>query len=283
LTDFKPEFLGQAYELLSMTEELHPSEAKVYSIYGDFLYRDDKKAESLAKYRKARDLDPSHKLIWEQIIIIESELSEFQRMADDSRKAIELFPALPDFYYYAGVANSRLKKYSQAIEDLQIGKELVIEDNERLLQFYSTLGECYHYNSQYAKSDAAYDEALKLSPDNVFVLNNYAYYLSLRKEMLDKAAAMSAKCNELSPGVSSFEDTYAWILYQQGKYTDALVWIEKALSHGEINGELLEHQGDILFMLGRNAEAVAKWREAESRGDAGKNIRQKIEQQKLIE
>ncbi len=283
LTDFKPEFLGQAYELLSMTEELHPSEAKVYSIYGDFLYRDDKKAESLAKYRKARDLDPSHKLIWEQIIIIESELSEFQRMADDSRKAIELFPALPDFYYYAGVANSRLKKYSQAIEDLQIGKELVIEDNERLLQFYSTLGECYHYNSQYAKSDAAYDEALKLSPDNVFVLNNYAYYLSLRKEMLDKAAAMSAKCNELSPGVSSFEDTYAWILYQQGKYTDALVWIEKALSHGEINGELLEHQGDILFMLERNAEAVAKWREAESRGDAGKNIRQKIEQQKLIE
>lgn len=283
LTEFKPEYSGQAYELLSMTEELHSGEAKVYSIYGDFLYRDGKKSEALAKYSRARDLDASHKLIWEQILIIESELSEFQQMADDARRAVELFPALPDFYFHSGLANSRLKNYNQAIEDLQIGKELVIEDDERLLQFYSTLGECYHYSGQYAKCDAAYDEALRLSPDNVFVLNNYAYYLSLRKEKLDKAATMSAKCNELRPGVASFEDTYAWILFHQGKYSDALIWIEKALSRGDINGELLEHQGDILFKLGRTTEAVAKWRDAQARGDASESIGQKIEQQKLIE
>lgn len=283
LTDFKPEFLGQAYELLSLTEELHPGEAKVYSVYGDFLYRDGKKAEALEKYSKARDLDASHKLIWEQILIIESELSEFQRMADDAQKAIDLFPALPDFYYYSGVANSRLKKYDKAIEALQIGKELVIEDDDQLLQFYSILGESYHYSAQHAKSDEAYEEALKLSPDNVFILNNYAYYLSLRKEKLDKAANMSARCNELQPCVGSFEDTYAWILYRQAKYQDALVWIEKAVSRGDISGELLEHYGDILFRLGRTAEAVTKWREAEARGDAGEKIRQKIEQQTIIE
>jgi tetratricopeptide (TPR) repeat protein len=283
LTDFKPEFSGQAYELLDLTESLHSGEAKVFSIYGDFLYRDGKKQEALNKYIKARDLDASHKLIWEQILIIQSELSQFQAMAKGSKDAIGLYPALPDFYYYSGLANSRLKNYDVAIEDLRIGKELVIENNMMLLQFYSLLGESYHYASRHKESDEAYEEALRIDSDNVFVLNNYAYYLSLRKEKLDKAASMSARCNELQPGVSSFEDTYAWILFQQKKYQDALLWIEKALSRGEINGELLEHHGDILYQLGRTAEAVTKWKEAENKGGAGPKIRQKIETQKLID
>lgn len=283
LTDFKPEFSGQAYELLDLTESLHSGEAKVYSIYGDFLYRDGNRQEALKKYIKARDLDGSHKLIWEQILIIRSELSQFQDMAKDAKDAIALFPALPDFYYYSGLAESRLKNYNAAIDDLRIGKELVIENDLMLMQFCSLLGECYHYSARHTESDEAYEEALRIDPDNVFVLNNYAYYLSLRKEKLEKAAAMSAKCNELQPGVSSFEDTYAWILFQSKKYQDALVWIEKALSHGEINGELLEHHGDILFRLNRTTEAVQKWKEAESKGGAGPNIRQKIEAQKLID
>ena len=52
-------------------------------------------------------------------------------------------------------------------------------------------------------------------------LNNYAYYLSLRNDRLEKAAQMSLRSNELAPGQPSFQDTYAWVLYQQGKYAEA--------------------------------------------------------------
>lgn len=283
LTDFKPEFSSQAYELLELTEQLHLSEAKIYSIYGDFLYRDGKKKEAVEKYSKARDLDPSIRLIWDQILIIQSELQAYDAMAVDSRKAVELFPTIPDFYYYNGVANERLKKYKEALDALLPGKEMVIDNDDMLIRFYSAIGECYHYTSQHAKSDEAYDEAIRLDSRNVFVLNNYAYYLSLRKEKLEKAADMSRQCNELSPGIASFEDTYAWILFQQGKYQDALTWIEKALSRGETNGELLEHLGDILFKLGRTQEALAKWKEAQSMGGASERISQKIDQQKFID
>ncbi len=283
LTDFKREFLPQAYELLDMTEKLHPREAKIYSIYGDFLHRDGENPNALVKYKKAAELDPSHRMIWEQILMLESELMDFSAMERDSRKSMELFPNIPEFYYYNGLANQRLKAYDKATESFLIGKELVVENDALLARFYASMGEVYHYQNLHDKSDEAYEEALRLDPENVFVLNNYAYYLCLRKMNLEKAAAMSKKSNELNPGLSSFEDTYAWILFHQGKYQEALTWIELSLKHGEVNGELLEHEGDILFKLGRTQDALARWTQAEQIGGASDKIRQKIEQQKIID
>jgi Tfp pilus assembly protein PilF len=124
---------------------------------------------------------------------------------------------------------------------------------------------------------------LKLDPNNVFVLNNYAYYLSLRKVKLDRAAQMAKLANELAPNQASFEDTYAWVLFQQGKYTDALQWIKKALEHGNSSGELLEHYGDILFKAGNLEDALEQWKKAKAKGGTTKTIDQKIDQGKYIE
>jgi tetratricopeptide (TPR) repeat protein len=215
--------------------------------------------------------------------MIESELSDFTGMTKDGNRAIELFPNLPEFYYYTGMAYQRQLNYDKAVENYSIGKELVVENPMLLSRFYSSLGEVYHYQNKHDKSDEAYEEALLIDPENAFVLNNYAYYLSTRKVKLEKAAEMSKLSNELNPGLASFEDTYAWILFQQGKYSDALTWIELSLSHGEINGELLEHQGDILFKLGRTSDAITKWQEAKKAGGASDKIQQKIDQQKFID
>lgn len=283
LTEKDTRYLAPAYELLALTEQHHANEAKTYSIYGDFLYRDNKSAEALVKYRKAAELDPTRQLIWEQVLIVEGELSEFDKMQEDSQTALELFPALPQFYLFNGIANQQKKNYSKAIESYNLGKELVIDDDEMLMRFYSYLGEVYHKMNEHEKSDAAYEKALTIDANNVFVLNNYAYYLSLRKIKLEKAAQMAKKANELSPNQSSFEDTYAWILFQQEKYSEALEWIKKSLSHTLPNGELLEHYGDILFKSGDSLQALEQWKKAKELGGAGNLIDQKIDQKKYID
>ena len=79
---------------------------------------------------------------------------------------------------------------------------------------------------KHEESDAAYDKSLEYNPTNVFVLNNYAYFLSLRNTNLEKAETMSKKANSLEPNSSTFQDTYGWILYQMKKYDDAKVAIE---------------------------------------------------------
>ena len=158
------------------------------------------------------------------------------------------------------------------------------DDQDLLSLTYSSLGDCYHELKNYNSSDTAYEKSLSYNPDNAYSLNNYAYYLSLRGEQLDKAAQMSAHSNELQPNTASFEDTYAWILFKQKKYTDAKIWIEKAILHDKTNSAVqLEHYGDIMFYLGDTNAAVQNWKKARSYGEQSPVLDRKINEKKYIE
>ena len=114
-------------------------------------------------------------------------------------------------------------------------------------------------------------------------MNNYAYYLALRKAKLDSAANLSARSNELQPGMASFEDTYAYVLFRQGKHPEALVWMQKAMAHGESSSDMHEHLGDILFHLGRVDEALNEWQKAAAMPHASAKVSEKINQRRYIE
>ena len=125
-------------------------------------------------------------------------------------------------------------------------------------------------------------KALRKDPNNPLILNNYSYFLSLRAENLDRAAEMSKKSNLLQPRQASYQDTYAWILYQQNKYEEALEWILKALNNGgEKSGVIVEHYGDILFKLGEEAKAIEQWNAALELGDHSDELPNKIKAKKL--
>jgi Flp pilus assembly protein TadD len=66
----------------------------------------------------------------------------------------------------------------------------------------------------------------------------------------------------------SYLDTYGWVLFQSGKYAEALEQIKKAGKLDPTNPEILEHAGDALFKLGRTEEARTEWKKAlERKGD----------------
>jgi predicted negative regulator of RcsB-dependent stress response len=68
------------------------------------------------------------------------------------------------------------------------------------------------------------------------------------------------------------------------KYTDAKVWIFKALENGgKDNGILLEHYGDILYQLGDKEGAYKYWFKAKIAGGASEFIDKKIAEKKLYE
>jgi len=116
------------------------------------------------------------------------------------------------------------------------------------------------------------------------VMNNWAYYLSLRNENLDKAEKMGRKANQLVKDNSSYEDTYAWVLYKQKQYEEAKKWIEKALEHGgEKNGVILEHYGDLFFQLGQTEKAFEYWKKAKAAGKHSDLLDKKIADKKMYE
>jgi tetratricopeptide (TPR) repeat protein len=284
ITETYPELKPDADTLCKLLVEVHPEDAKSYSVYGDFLYRDKKLNEALTQYRKAIELDKEKYALWNQILSIDAELNNYESLEKESKEAMELFPTQPFPYLFNGVANMQLKKYEEAIKSFSQGKEFVVENDKLLSQFYGYLGDAHNQLKNYALSDAAYGKALSFDKNNTTVMNNYAYYLSLRNFNLPKAEALSKRSNELEPNNNSYQDTYGWVLYKMGKFSDAKIWIGKAIHNGgENNGTLLEHYGDILYQLGDVTNALKYWENAKKAGETTDLIDKKIADKKLYE
>ncbi len=279
-----PEMMEQALLLSKAMSEAHPNEANAQAVYGDFLLIDKKTEQARTQYRAALALDRKNMQAWQQLLITESDLQDFTAMEKESDEALSLYADQSIFYLFSGIAKAQLKKYEDAARALLSGSKLVVDNDIQLVEFYSNLGDTYNNLKNYPESDKYYDKALKVDANNVGVLNNYSYYLSLRNEQLDKAADMAKKANELQPNSASYEDTYAWVLYKQGNYNDAKTWLEKALQNGASNnGTILEHYGDVLYKLGRIQEAVDQWQKAKITGEPLPLIDKKINDRKLYE
>ena len=282
LSEGNPQFQTQANELCDIMLKTHPNAAESHSIYADFLYRDKKINEARNEYALAARLDNSRYPLWNQLMIVESELGMHDSLQAHSAECIELFPNQPLPYFFNGLSNISLKQYDKAIQSLNDGLEFVYNNNPLMIQMYSSLGEAYNAIKEYDKSDNAYEDALKVDPDNTVILNNYAYYLSLRKKNLEKAEKLSRRSNELAPNNRSYIDTYGWILYQLGKYQEAELWLARAVKMGA-KSAISEHYGDVLYKLNKKEEALKYWQEAKSAGAGSELLNKKIADKTLYE
>ncbi len=267
----------------------HPDDGNAHAVNGDLYLNlanltqnDQFKTKAMKYYQQALVLDNSNFNIWQNVLQIEAEMSEIDSLEKHSNQAIEVFPNQPSLYYYNGFANLSNDNFESAAMVLEQGKNLSKNDPNMQVVFNSLLGDAYNELENYQKSEEAYEAVLKTEPDNDHVLNNYSYFLSLRKQDLDKAKRMSARLIKNNPGESTFLDTHAWVLYMQGNYKEAKKYLEQALKE-DASGTIIEHYGDVLFKLGDIENAVIQWNRAKGMDDTSEMIDKKIADRKLYE
>jgi len=272
------------FELAQILVKTHPAEPKAHSMYGDFLLDEKRYSEARDEFRNVIRIDSSRYAVWESLLTAEIQLADYTALEEESSRAIELFPLLPIPYLYKGIALMERKKTEESISSFNTGLKLVSGNNALMAQFYTSLGDAYHRVKNYRASDENYEKALKIDPESSYVLNNYAYYLSLRNENLDKAETMAAKAVKLDPANPADMDTYGWVLYKLGRYSEALQWVEKAVAATPVpDADLLEHLGDIYFKLGETDKAVMQWQNALKAGNGSEFLEKKIKERKLYE
>lgn len=280
------DFKAKAYanELASIMTKTHPDEAKAFAVYGDVLFQEKKYTEARDSYKKALKLNDQIYQIWEQLLRIEVSQGDFQQAIADGEEGLAIFPNQAELYLYTGIAYTQTKKHDKAVAYLKNAADLETEDQEIRTQIFSTLGDSYNALKNYKESDQSYEKALSINPDNSYVLNNYAYYLSLRGENLDKAEKMSKRSVQLDPNNASSEDTYAWILFKLKRYAEAKTWIEKALRNNTTNNSTqVEHYGDILYLLGEKDLALQQWIKAKGTGMGSEILNKKINEKRYVE
>ena len=212
------------------------------------------------------EIDPENKPAYLQLLnfaISKDDLDEVVRICTP---AVEYMPEALEFYYYMGLAHYQKDRNDEALAVFKKGVRQINEDSDKALasDFYAILGDLYHTKKMNAEAYAAYDSALVYKDDNIGVLNNYAYFLSVERKNLDKAEEMSYKTVKAEPTNNTYLDTYAWILFEKGKYAEARIYIDQAIQHGGMESSVVvEHCGDIYYHCGEAEKALEFWKKAE--------------------
>ena len=259
--------------------ETHPDNKLGYLILGSYYMTKQNSVKSKELSLKTLALDSTDFYSWQNLIVSESRLEDNEAVRDHAIAALKYYPMQPVFYWYAGVANAVLDNNEDAVIYLEKGRRYT-SDKMQMSEFDAFLGDIYHQQGEDTKAFDAYDRTLRNNPDNALVLNNYAYYLSLRGERLEEALEMAIRANELEPDNVYYTDTYAWVLYKLGRYKEAEKMMKKCLGlEKDPSGANLEHYGDILFKLGKTDEAKTYWNKAKQAGGYSKELDKKLNRQ----
>ena len=209
---------------------------------------------------------------------------------EDLDRVVELCKAArqynPDdmaFYYYQGFAYYRQDDIDHALDAFQNGVSVITSESNPDLasDFYEVMGELLYKKGKVREAFAAYDSCLVWKADRINCLNNYAYYLSELDEQLEKAEQMSYKTIKAEPENATYLDTYAWILFKQGRYAEAKIYIDQTLQYDpDASAVLLEHAGDIYAKCGEMTQAVSYWEQSLAKASDDSEI--KAERRELL-
>ncbi|WP_430973075.1 tetratricopeptide repeat protein [Sunxiuqinia rutila] len=274
----------QIDELLDILHKTHPDDNRMYTIYAEHLMRQNKIEEARNYLKQYLETDKENFVIWQQLLFMDNDLMDFESLYTNSKEAIELFPNQAVLYALHAVGALQLKKYDEVIAVIEEGETYVLDNQALKVQFELYKAEANYNLGRVKEAFKAFDEVIKLDPNNYMAINNYAYYLSLRGQDLEKAERLSGKVVQANPENPTYLDTYAWVLFQRENYQLAKFYIESAISNGGAeNSVLLEHYGDILYKLGETDKALENWKKAHALGEGTEVLEQKIKESRFIE
>lgn len=238
----------------------YPDNKRLAYLSADIMYYQKDYANARKNYLAALAKEPDNLNSWEKIVNIDLELKNNGFLKSDLEKALEEYPKNANFNAQLGLLYFQDKDYRQSISYFQKGIKYTSR-TELQVKYLGIIADAYNEIAEYDKSDSVFEEALIISPNSDLILNNYAYYLSERKEHLNKAKSMAKRLTLLYPNEPTYLDTYGWVLYQQEKYKESSIYLEKAAALSE-SSVIYDHYGDVLNALNRKEEAKQWWQKA---------------------
>ncbi|MCE5178171.1 MAG: tetratricopeptide repeat protein [Porphyromonadaceae bacterium] len=272
--------LKQANQLFETLFEQYPNNTQLNMIYGNVLMLQNDKAGAMEQFEIYTRDNPDDPAGYDQMIRIALPDENMEKIREITTEALKHLPQEPQFYYYLGASHYQQKNYKEALNVFEEGLKHAVISNPLLeSDFHGQIGDLNYFLGNKETAFQSYEKALKLHPQNLSVLNNYSYYLSLERKDLDKAEQMSGITIKAEPMNPTFLDTYGWVLYEQGSYVMAKIYIEKAIEYSKENpsADVFEHYGDVLYKTGDQEKAREQWKRAKELESDSDTLDKKIE------
>lgn len=265
--------------LFKVLIEQHPNEPQIRMLFSDYLAAKDDMKGAAEQMDYAVNLDPTDAQAWNRLLVLNIISENYEAAIAAGDRAIELNPNDIELYGYIAPAYYNIKQYDKAIEVYKKALAAVDStDTEHRSMFLGGMGDAKFSMGDTIGAFALYDQAIEIDPNNVSILNNYAYFLTLCNRDLDKAERMSAKTVQAEPQNATFLDTYAWVFYKRKEYTMAQLYIEMAIKNERRpSSDIYDHYGDILLAVGNKQEALKQWEKALELDAGNKELLEKVE------
>ena len=140
--DKNPQYEVQLEEAISIFDS-QVTDANIYQKLAGYFIKKGAKSKALPYLKKALANDPENIEIIKSTLLIQLDTGAYENAEEIASSALELYPSQPLLYLTHGVALNRLSKFKDAIEQLEIGIDYIIDDTKMESDFYQQLGEAY--------------------------------------------------------------------------------------------------------------------------------------------
>ena len=245
---------------MKIIKSQYPDSGIIYILEGEYYMSQLVLDTARISFLKALEYLPKKLELWEKVIRISLQKKAYEDVIKDVNKALNQKNNSPILFYFKGFSYYNLGRYDSTIKTLEITKSIkTYKDVE--LQINHLLADSYYKNNDFKNAWDTYDDILMVTPNDPYTLNNYSYFLALKNERLSQALSMTITLMRIAPNETNYIDTYAWVLYKNKKYSDALVVIERIALKSQ-SAEVIEHYGDILMKNNKSNEAITQWKRA---------------------
>ena len=253
-----------ARSLLSLATQQSSQNTNFYSVnlqglgqylLGTLAMLEEKHIEAIAELRLVREDNPYYARAKVFEGVIHQSKGNFKKAEKAFRQAIE---KEPQDLRLRGLLIESLRQLGDRKAVVSEMKEIESRYPDQpplMLQYALAL----HEHGQEEESREKLREIITKFPTQLEPMNALAYSYADRGENLVEANNLIQYVLVQSPTAPQYLDTYAWVLFKSGKFPQALEQIEKAILGAPQDPVLLEHAGDILAALGREAEAQQKY------------------------
>jgi tetratricopeptide (TPR) repeat protein len=176
-------------------------------------------------------------------------------LEDEPQRAPEVLAARARFYADSG-------DVQQAIEVLDRGAAEYPDNVDIRYAIAST----YEEQGRVKAALRELKDVLKARPDDPAALNAYGYTLADHNRELARARTLIERAYAAAPKNAAILDSLGWVLYRQGHGEQALPYLSAAYADDR-GADIGAHLGEVLWQLGRRADAEQIWTEA-SAGDS---------------
>ena len=249
--------------ILKIFEDLNKEDPVIVLLRPDLYEKTGQNEKAIERLEEIIKENSNNYYAWEKLLLLYSDMQDYDKLLIRGEECATKFNmSFLAKVLYASAAIEK-GKYDIAGEELAKAKILAGDQKQMQIQVMSMEADLYYREKEYDKCYEKFREALKIDPQDIIVLNNYAYYLAEQDRDLKNAEKMAAYVIEKEKDNSIYLDTYAWVLYKRGKVKEAVRIMEDILSKGEKDdAEWYEHLGYMMKALRKCEQAIEYWKRA---------------------